>query len=277
MPCPNFPLSTSIPRNSERFSQSPREIREENDEFLGEFAGYMPLRKDFEIEYENDVENYLSDLEFYDDDRPEDVAIKLKQLEMYSKILDEREERKNFVMNRWPLEVKTEKKFKNNVIERNAYASIKPFARFLRYDKHFLFCEALIKETLLKFKLEELKEARARGIKTEEEFKKFLIQKKNTLPHKVKEYEILLKETFAYKLAEAQKNEVLRNLEDGNSSGEIENEFCQRTGTGVEQFLALKDKIAGNLESKFVQGSDDRADEGNKKEFIDFTVKSKNN
>ena len=60
----------------------------------------MPLRRDFEIEYENDIENYLADLEFYDDDRPEDIAIKLKQLEVYLKVLNEREERKDFVMNR---------------------------------------------------------------------------------------------------------------------------------------------------------------------------------
>ena len=67
---------------------------------LSEFAGYMPLRKDFEIEYENDIELYLADLEFYEDDKSEDVDIKLKQLEVYNKVLDEREERKNFVIDR---------------------------------------------------------------------------------------------------------------------------------------------------------------------------------
>ena len=74
--------------------------RIEDDGFLNDFAGFMPLRRDFEIEYENDIENYLADLEFYDDDRPEDIAIKLKQLEVYLKVLNEREERKDFVMNR---------------------------------------------------------------------------------------------------------------------------------------------------------------------------------
>ena len=244
--------------------------------FLSEFVGFVPLRKDFDIEYENDIELYLSDLEFYDDDRPEDIGIKLKQLDVYLKVLDEREERKTFVIERWPQEVKTEKRFKNNVIERNAYYSIKPFARFLPFDKHLSFCEALIKENLLKFKLEELKDAKLKGIRTEEEFKKFLTQKKNTLPNKTKEYEILLKEQFSYKVAEIQKIEIIKNLEDEAFNEKIENEFCQRLGITLDQFLALKDKISGNMESRITQ-NEENCDETCKKEFIDFIIKSKNN
>lgn len=261
--------------NTENFFQIVERTLE-NDALLGEFAGYMPLRKDFEIEYENDIEIYLSDLEFYDDDRSEDVAIKLKQLEVYLKVLDEREERKNFVIERWPLELKSEKKFKNNIIERNAYYSIKPFARLLPFDKHLSFCEALIKENLLKLKLEELKEARLRGIRTEEEFKKFLLQKKNNFSNKIKEYDILIREPFAYKLGEVQKAEIVRSLEENPVSETIENEFCERIGISIDQFTSLKDKIAGNMESRFSNNFDD-SDEANKREFIDFTVKSKSN
>jgi transcriptional adapter 2-alpha len=253
-------------------------IEKRNDtekNFLSDFVGFMPLRKDFEIEFENDIETYLADLEFYDDDRPEDVEIKLNQLKVYLKVLDEREERKNFVMERWPLETKIEKKMKN-VFERNAYYSIKPFARLLPFDKHQVFCDALVKENLLKLKLEELKEARSKGIKTEEDFKKFLSQKKNIFVNKIKEYEILSKEIFSYKIAEAQKSEIISNLDQSRRiDADVEADFCQRIGINLEEFTGLKDKIAGNMENKFSDVNENTEDESYKREFIDFIVKSK--
>ena len=163
---------------------------------LSEFAGYMPLRKDFEIEYENDVEMYLADLEFYEDDKDEDIDIKLKQLEVYNKVLDEREERKNFVIDRWPIELMNEKKYKNNVIEKTIYQALKPYARFLPPDRHLALFEGLVKEYILKLKLEELKEAQSKGIKTEEEFRRYLNEKKNAFSYKGKEYDAIIKEPF---------------------------------------------------------------------------------
>ena len=128
----------------------------------------------------------------------------------------------------------------------------------MTYDKHARFCDALVKENLLKFKLEELREARSKGIKTEDEFKKFLMQKKNIFAQKIKEYEILLKEPFAYKQAESQKLDILASLEEiNNNSSDIETEFCQRIGISMDQFIALKDKISGNLESKLSQNLED--------------------
>jgi transcriptional adapter 2-alpha len=163
---------------------------------LSEFAGYMPLRKDFEIEYENDIEMYLADLEFYEDDKIEDINIKLKQLEVYNKVLDEREERKNFVIERWPIELVNEKKYKDNIIEKTIYQALKPYARLLPPDKHLSLFEGLVKEYILKLKLEELKEAQSRGIKTEEEFRKFINEKKNTFASKSKEFDNVIKEPF---------------------------------------------------------------------------------
>ncbi|OMJ76705.1 hypothetical protein SteCoe_23866 [Stentor coeruleus] len=163
---------------------------------LSEFAGYMPLRRDFEIEYENDIEMYLADLEFYDDDKTEDTEIKLKQLEVYNKVLDEREERKNFVIDRWPLELANEKKYKNNIIEKTIYQALKPYARLMPPEKHQTLFEGLVKEYVLKLKLEELKEAQSRGIKTEDEFKKFLNEKKNTFSSKSEEYDNVTREPF---------------------------------------------------------------------------------
>lgn len=195
---------------------------------LSEFAGYMPLRKDFEIEYENDIEMYLADLEFYEDDKAEDIEIKLKQLEVYNKVLDEREERKTFVIERWPIELANEKKYKNNIIEKTIYQALKPYARLLPPDQHLALFEGLVKEYILKLKLEELKEAQSKGVKTEEEFKKFVNEKKNTFSYKSKEYDSVIKEPF---VLFDEKNE------------ETQEDFCKRIEIDIQSFAEIKDKV----------------------------------
>jgi transcriptional adapter 2-alpha len=229
---------------------------------LSEFAGYMPLRKDFEIEYENDIEMYLADLEFYEDDKAEDVEIKLKQLEVYNKVLDEREERKNFVIERWPIELENEKKFKNNIIERTIYQALKPYARLLPPDKHLSLFEGLVKEYILKLKLEELKEAQSRGIKTEEEFKRFLNEKKNTYSAKSKEFETVIKEPFIV---------VNTKADEGMD------ELCKRIGISLDSFLEVRDEAekwieAGDGESPLVKY---KFTDNQRNEIIEYLKKNK--
>jgi transcriptional adapter 2-alpha len=55
-----------------------------------EIVGYMPKRGDFDIEFDNDAELLLAEMEFNDDDKPFEVDMKLKVLEIYNQRLDER-------------------------------------------------------------------------------------------------------------------------------------------------------------------------------------------
>lgn len=163
---------------------------------LSDFPGFMPKRRDFEVEFENDAEMYLADLDFYEDDSAEDRALKFRQLDVYNKILEERETRKTFLMDRWPKELETMKQLRGPV-ERPIYAAMKPFTRFLPPDKHAALCQGLSQEYLLRMKLEELKQAKAAGVKTEAEFIQFIAQKKAQLnPIRQREYDQLLKECF---------------------------------------------------------------------------------
>ncbi|CAG9318021.1 TADA2A [Blepharisma stoltei] len=251
---------------------------------LSDFAGYIPFRRDFEVEWENDIELYLADLEFYDDDRYEETQIKLKQLEAYNKVLDEREERKKFVMERWPIEVKNERKFRNPV-EKSIYQSMKPFARLLPPDKHIALCEGLTKEYILKLKLEELREARSLGIATEEDFKKFLNEKRNS-SIKGKEYDVIFKEPFMHKMAQQERDQQIAGAEIAELNSTInpstqltsvEEEFCDKMGFTPDEYLGLKDKICEQIESKgfiteeLLNGS--RVETNKKKELFDFVVK----
>lgn len=125
------------------------------------------------------MELYLAELDFTDNDSPEDRAIKLRQLvsnkqDIYNKVLDERDERKRFVIDRWPSEIKNEARFNDTVLRRNVYHAMKPFARFLTEEKHLELCEGLVKESILRYKLMELQAAKKEGVRTEEEFRQFI-------------------------------------------------------------------------------------------------------
>lgn len=59
-----------------------------------EIIGYWPKRKEFDVEYLNEAELEISDLEFYEDDTKEERELKLNVLHVYNIHLDERDFRK---------------------------------------------------------------------------------------------------------------------------------------------------------------------------------------
>lgn len=71
-----------------------------------DLPGYMPLREDFEVEYENDAEVMLADMEFSPDDHPSEVELKLQVIRIYNTKLAERDRRKRFVIDRGFIDVK---------------------------------------------------------------------------------------------------------------------------------------------------------------------------
>lgn len=71
-----------------------------------EIVGFMPKRGDFDIEFDNDAELLLAEMEFNDDDKPYEIEMKLKVLDIYNIRLDERMKRKKFVIERDLLNLK---------------------------------------------------------------------------------------------------------------------------------------------------------------------------
>ena len=66
----------------------------------------MPLRGDFDVEYDNDAELLLAEMEFngkeliLDDETQEEYDLKMKILDIYNARLEERMKRKRFVIER---------------------------------------------------------------------------------------------------------------------------------------------------------------------------------
>jgi transcriptional adapter 2-alpha len=71
-----------------------------------EIPGFMPLRQDFEVEYENDAELLLADMEFSPDDHPSERELKLQVIRIYNQKLEERTKRRKFVIERGLVNVK---------------------------------------------------------------------------------------------------------------------------------------------------------------------------
>nr|CCA23969.1 transcriptional adapter 2alpha putative [Albugo laibachii Nc14] len=145
-----------------------------------ELAGYMPLRGDFDVEYDNDAEVILSDMEFAEDDTPTERELKLKVIEIYNSKLDERARRKQFVIEHGLLDYKkhqqTERRRPKE--EREIIAQMRPFARFHTREEHEDLIQGLITAMRLQKQIVLLQEYRRNGIKTLAEAEMYEQEKK---------------------------------------------------------------------------------------------------
>lgn len=140
--------------------------------------GYMPLRDDYEIEYDQDAETLISGLSVnYDDD---DVEIELKRahVDMYVRKLKERQRRKNIARdyNLVPAFLGKDKKEKEKAAKRKVTKEEKELRLKLRPLYQFMSCkefddlfENMHKEKMLRAKIRELQRYRRNGITKMEE------------------------------------------------------------------------------------------------------------
>uniref|UniRef100_A0A8D8PXQ3 Transcriptional adapter 2B n=1 Tax=Cacopsylla melanoneura TaxID=428564 RepID=A0A8D8PXQ3_9HEMI len=144
--------------------------------------GYMPLRDDFEWEYENNAESVVSGLIHLEDDTDVDTTLKLVHVDMYINKLRERARRKRVVKDFQlipkffnsqlnPAETKTVKRKLNKDDSPENYATslehqLRKFSQFHTALEHSQFLDNLVREHRLRRRLAELYRYRMNGIKT---------------------------------------------------------------------------------------------------------------
>ena len=145
-----------------------------------ELAGYMPLRGDFDVEYDNEAELILADMEFGEDDHPTERELKLKVIEFYNAKLDERERRKKFVIDRGLLDYKKHQQLERRrpKDERELIAQMRPFARFQEPQEHDEFVNGLVTAMRLRKQILLLQEYRRNGVRTLAEAELYDVEKK---------------------------------------------------------------------------------------------------
>lgn len=141
-----------------------------------EVLGFLPKRGDFEQEYDMDAELLLADMEFFEDDTPENVELKNNVIELYNARLDERIRRKKFVIERGLLDMKKMQKYerKKSKEEREIINQMKIFARFNTEEGHHKLVTTLLKERLLKETIEQLKFFKSKGLSNLEQVEKYI-------------------------------------------------------------------------------------------------------
>jgi len=124
-----------------------------------EIVGYLPKRDEFDIEFLNDAELELAELEFSDNENENYKKIKFDVLTAYNYQLDEREIRRKFLIEKGLLNLKRQNNIecKLNKEDREILNFIKFTARFFKQCEFYDLFEGLILEKNLKQKINQLR------------------------------------------------------------------------------------------------------------------------
>ena len=239
----------------------------EPDPGSGDVIGYMPLRGDFNVEYDNDAELILADMEFNEDDKEADIELKYKVLQTYNAKLDERIRRKKFVIDNGLTDPKSilRQEMMLSKDEREAYSLLRPFKRFCEGNEYKELAEGLLNEIYLKNRIETLKKFKEMGLDTAEKISNYLKEKEpiSSAPNKRKVEE--KNSTENLKISN-QKNiesapssdnkpeeekadsvtdqiKIVRNSEGYNDLNEDEKEFCEKNLLFPKTYLQCKIKL----------------------------------
>ncbi|XP_058787205.1 transcriptional adapter ADA2 isoform X2 [Vicia villosa] len=163
--------------------QAGRSIGEKKPKLSGEYrpsmkalSGYNSKRGEFDVEYDNDAEQVLAEMEFKDTDTEAERETKLQVLRIYSKRLDERKRRKNFILDRNLL---CPDPFEKSLSpeELKICQKYKVFMRFHSKEEHEELLKTIIEEHRLVKRIQDLQEARISGCVTAADAYQFIEQK----------------------------------------------------------------------------------------------------
>lgn len=142
--------------------------------------GYSPYRDDYDVEFDNDAELMLKDVEMLPDDDEREKELKTCLLRLYNKRLSERNKRKQFVRERNLLNIREilneEKKVSKERQDINN--RLKPFSRFMSTAEYNDLMNGLMKEAKLRERILMLQSYRKSGMRTLEETEHFEREKR---------------------------------------------------------------------------------------------------
>ena len=212
-----------------------------------EILGYWRKRREFEIEYLNDAELGLSEIEFFDNDSKEKYEENIQNLKIYNAELDERIKRKEFVIERNLFDVKKQINFEKKLLkeDREIYNSLKPFYRFVTNEQFNNIYEGAILEKNIKLRLNQLKYYRDLGCKTYDDIQKEIEKMSQKLNKKENKNKKDCKNNCENNI-----KKFLRNSKNNNELGlnedeilEAEKKFLEKIGIPRITFNEIKKKV----------------------------------
>lgn len=144
-----------------------------------ELAGYMPRRGDFDMEWQNEAEKTIAEMEFSSDDTKADQDLKLKVIRIFNSKVDEREKRKNFIIDHKLLNYREnqEEMWKREPDERHLIQRMRLFARFHSYEEHEAFVKKVLEAKRLRKEIAKLQMYRRIGISSLADAEKYELDK----------------------------------------------------------------------------------------------------
>jgi len=153
-----------------------QELREKMASMVGsDLPGFLPLRGDFDYEYENDAERMLAEMEFTHDEHPSEKALKLQVIGIYNSKLKERVRRKEFVQERGLIDLKHQQQLdrRRTKEDRDLVGKMRVFARFHTKDEHEALVEGVLKTRRLRQQIELYRTYRQMGVRTLEQARQY--------------------------------------------------------------------------------------------------------
>ena len=187
---------------------------EKNQKILknaSENLGYWPKRKEYEVEYFNDAELEISELEF---ERSNELYKNYKRIMFYNNVLYERREKKQFIIDKEMFEIKKQINYEKKLCKENKeiYNIIKNSMSVIPKKEFNLFFENLIFEKNLKLRLNLLKYYKAMGLDTYQKINSFLLSKKKEINKKeISLYYIPIEDKITLRSSTIKTTEKIKN------------------------------------------------------------------
>ena len=142
--------------------------------------GYWFKRNEFDIEYNNEAEILLSELEFKDNDNYETYNNNYKLLQYYNNILDEREEMKQLICEKNLFDIKKQINFEKKISneDKEIYTNIKYNVKLLTKEKYSDMYEKYVFEKNIGALLNQFYMYKNLGCKNHEDILNYLIKRK---------------------------------------------------------------------------------------------------
>ena len=148
-----------------------------------DILGYWEKRKDYDVEFKNEAEIQMSEIEFRENDNNDNLYINYKNLKNYNNILDEREERKNLIIEKNLFDVRKQINFSKKVSkqDKEIFQMMKFNMKYLTKEQFLFIFESNVLEKNIKARLNQLLFYKNLGYNTYEEIQKYIneIKKEN--------------------------------------------------------------------------------------------------
>ena len=152
-----------------------------------ELAGYMPRRGDFDVEWDNEADKLLEDMEFSPNDTKEEREIKIKVIEIYNSRLDDRVQKKKFLVDHDLLDYRKRQKEDRKLPadERDLVNRMRLFARFHTAKEHKTLINNILKAKRIRKEIARLQMYERMGFKTLLDVERFELDSNRKESHRL--------------------------------------------------------------------------------------------